>query len=1239
MGKFDYDDKFNVNNEFVNVKFGYDTPILETDLNEMQSIIKNNINNKLRILGKSGILELKDKDFTGDNFVFNPPDINKQEDNYMMERNLFLIAPMKVNINGYVVHVRGDFTLLTDDNSIIDEYVPIYLNEPSDNASPTTRNDLVYLEVWFTEVNSNDKINKYGQLYGQQLPNTLIDDRVGIETTHRIVLNWKISVAENIDFDTWEYGFGYNNYDTQNYSKIQTDVQNIINTDYMMNNEFIYHNKKVKDMTTAEYENMVNDLHNKDRIFKRADNNIFASCSFFGDTNLWIAGDPVDNTFIKDENFVYAIPLFKVSRRNKQQYSVNNIGGSIDYNNYNKNIRPDCKCYDLIYKSDILDLRKNIMINNYDINNLRDNTLNDIMTGVLTTKTNEKLKRVQFGVKSIDLTTKNLIFSDTFNESNITRTGQTRNEIKTNINNTTTLVPFVSKNGLLINNQIQYEYIINMINNNIDSNYSINANKGVIEFFFQPLWNSFDDGNEMIFQLNDKNTNDPFITMEKQDDTLIFTRYSSNNKPEIIILHAEQYPLIFNRIYHFRISWNVLSSDVNNIDNRFIVYINGKKIVETIAYVLTSNFDPNRLLIGDANNNNQFIIDELNIYNDYIQTWYLPNDFVNSDSLILPSFNGYYRNFRDNDIIQEKTIQYIKPNNNNFSINAPYNTYFINNIKVYLMSNYNNLNIGEEISFNSNLTNNNTQLNLTLNDSRITNINNILFAVQYDLILKGNNYIDDIPDTMLYSEIQDYNNNKTQVVFFNKENLTNELSQPNQLNILTDTNILNYNPNYHGRKTLYDLQDNAYDYSTYRDESLIDFAFGEILDYYMTGNGTNQIVIPINVYNRNILYIRSASLINNDEQYIEITNIQIENNANFRITLKDVYFVGDKIKLELAIGGISFDYDGISKTFIGNTCISEYIQFISDGENFEYIIPLNSNTQGIQKRGILKSYANIPKFVNNKLTIDTNNNICFYSNDNKNFNMTTFEYIDGYNKPFLHIKMTSKDENGNIIKLPKNTIIKIPVFETYHMDDNEIVSIWYNYTPYQGTLSNNNTHIKRISDWKYFITTLSSGGNITNTNNNSLNNLINRLPGGSSNSYYIKGEDIITNNMMNNNNVVNEYNKKLIFTDIKNDGYINNLDDNFIELKTDFNLYKYYGELQDNKLTFNINFYKYLNTTINPINKYCGLYCVVENDYGDLLLLIISDININPSILSTITPKYGDLFIIKNRPNLIIRNK
>ena len=56
MGKFDYDDKFNVNNEFVNVKFGYDTPILETDLNEMQSIIKNNINNKLRILGKSGIL-------------------------------------------------------------------------------------------------------------------------------------------------------------------------------------------------------------------------------------------------------------------------------------------------------------------------------------------------------------------------------------------------------------------------------------------------------------------------------------------------------------------------------------------------------------------------------------------------------------------------------------------------------------------------------------------------------------------------------------------------------------------------------------------------------------------------------------------------------------------------------------------------------------------------------------------------------------------------------------------------------------------------------------------------------------------------------------------------------------------------------------------------------------------------------------------------------------------------------
>src|SRR3712207_6150237 len=197
---FYYDNDFNIDNAFTSVKFGYDMPILETDLNEMQEIQTFNRKSFINKICKSGIIELVDKDFKGEKIVYNPNG----------ERNKIIVAPMRAVINGYELHIKGNYELINKDLSKTDGYIEIDLGEaPAGNIDDKNinglyRDDFVYLQFWFEELSGKSTIRKYGNLNGEILKNSIYDKRINKETTRRMAIRWKICIKKGVDFRSEE---------------------------------------------------------------------------------------------------------------------------------------------------------------------------------------------------------------------------------------------------------------------------------------------------------------------------------------------------------------------------------------------------------------------------------------------------------------------------------------------------------------------------------------------------------------------------------------------------------------------------------------------------------------------------------------------------------------------------------------------------------------------------------------------------------------------------------------------------------------------------------------------------------------------------------------------------------------------------------------------------------------------------------------------------------------------------
>jgi hypothetical protein len=313
------------------VVFQQKRPPLDSEFNLFQDILSDKISEILRISVPSGFLELGD--FTGA-----PDDRNLLKAGW--KNSLKFKNPVAV-VNGWVLKIGGGtnqfqentLTNVWEDLSNDEEEVAFLLADPPVIAS---REDLIFLEVWQKLITTNDFVFKDGFVQSAQpkLTNDLIDSNLSIETSKRIQIQYRIRRYEGVDFESFREGINFPGVLAQG-----------PRPDPVLGYRFSKHSE---------------------------------------DAGLFVAGNgsvASQNALGTVDGFVYAIPIARVHRRNKQSFSLTNQNGS------NKSIldggssgRPDGLYNDEINIKDIEDLRHLVSLDGYDFDGILNQNLYDIFT-------------------------------------------------------------------------------------------------------------------------------------------------------------------------------------------------------------------------------------------------------------------------------------------------------------------------------------------------------------------------------------------------------------------------------------------------------------------------------------------------------------------------------------------------------------------------------------------------------------------------------------------------------------------------------------------------------------------------------------------------------------------------------------------------------------------------------------------------------------------------------------------
>ncbi len=196
------------------------------------------------------------------------------------KKNTVRISSAVANMNGWLIYLYG--ANRTDTASDI-----IFAAAPYNGS----REDLAYVEAWFEEVaptgspeDDDENVYKYGGLASGTVANDILDQTAEDETSRRIQLRWNIRTIADINFTT--YPEGVNNTD-----RVKARGGNNSDTDY-------------------GFASLGNGLY-------RAGDGSMAACSSLKCV----------------DGYVYAIPLFRVHRRNQTAYNkTDNPSGAPAYN-------------------------------------------------------------------------------------------------------------------------------------------------------------------------------------------------------------------------------------------------------------------------------------------------------------------------------------------------------------------------------------------------------------------------------------------------------------------------------------------------------------------------------------------------------------------------------------------------------------------------------------------------------------------------------------------------------------------------------------------------------------------------------------------------------------------------------------------------------------------------------------------------------------------------------------------
>lgn len=231
--------------------------------------------------------------------------------------NEFAVQNFDMIVNGWVIPVRGS---KVNGGSYDDlNYVSIELPE-APAPSPMFRQELVLLEVWQAIISPNpstlnkpaaDRVWRYGntQFGGSNIVDDLIDTAINAPSSLRKQTQYKIRIVSDVDFASYPDGV--------NAPNVKARAASGVDTSYT---------------------------------FTRS----------LTDPGLYVAGDgspTAQAAFGNPDGYVYAVPLFKIHRRNSSAYSQTNPNGSAMSINDPYSDRPDGLFYDEVSERDFQDLR------------------------------------------------------------------------------------------------------------------------------------------------------------------------------------------------------------------------------------------------------------------------------------------------------------------------------------------------------------------------------------------------------------------------------------------------------------------------------------------------------------------------------------------------------------------------------------------------------------------------------------------------------------------------------------------------------------------------------------------------------------------------------------------------------------------------------------------------------------------------------------------------------------------
>lgn len=196
------------------------------------------------------------------------------------KKNTLRLSGATANVNGWLINLYG--ANRSDNQSDI-----TFAEAPYSG----TREDLAYVEAWFEEVapsgspeDDDESVYKYGGLASGTMPNDLQDPTAGDETSRRIQLRWNIRTVSDVDFTTHPKG-------VDNGTRVKAKGGASSDTGYTFGSV-------------------------GDGLYRAGD----------GSSSACTALKCVDG-------YVYAIPLFRVHRRNQTAYNkTDNPSGAPAYN-------------------------------------------------------------------------------------------------------------------------------------------------------------------------------------------------------------------------------------------------------------------------------------------------------------------------------------------------------------------------------------------------------------------------------------------------------------------------------------------------------------------------------------------------------------------------------------------------------------------------------------------------------------------------------------------------------------------------------------------------------------------------------------------------------------------------------------------------------------------------------------------------------------------------------------------